>query len=181
MSRATLLPALLALATATTSLVTPASAQTPKETILDDLTRDRANVLAYARAMPDSALAFHPTSGVRNFAQQIDHIVSTNVEVAASILRHTKTNPVVADTAKLVHDKAALAKYVGDSYDYVIAAVKDAKPADLARDDVIFGAPKQPVWRILDLAHEHSVWTLGQIVPYLRLNGATPPEYSIPF
>ena len=26
-----------------------------------------------------------------------------------------------------------------------------------------------------------SVWTLGQLVPYLRLNGVTPPEYRMPF
>jgi hypothetical protein len=25
------------------------------------------------------------------------------------------------------------------------------------------------------------VWTLGQLVPYLRLNGVTPPEYRMPF
>ena len=27
----------------------------------------------------------------------------------------------------------------------------------------------------------HSVWTLGQLVPYLRLNGVKPPEYEMPF
>ena len=31
------------------------------------------------------------------------------------------------------------------------------------------------------LSFEHSVWTLGQLVPYLRLNGVTPPEYKMPF
>jgi hypothetical protein len=25
---------------------------------------------------------------------------------------------------------------------------------------------------------DHFPWTLGQVVPYLRLNGVTPPEYS---
>jgi hypothetical protein len=25
---------------------------------------------------------------------------------------------------------------------------------------------------------DHFPWTLGQTVPYLRLNGVTPPEYS---
>jgi hypothetical protein len=25
------------------------------------------------------------------------------------------------------------------------------------------------------------VWTLGQLVPYLRLNGVKPPEYEMPF
>ena len=25
---------------------------------------------------------------------------------------------------------------------------------------------------------DHFPWTLGQVVPYLRLNGVVPPEYS---
>jgi hypothetical protein len=27
---------------------------------------------------------------------------------------------------------------------------------------------------------EHGTWTLGQVVPYLRMNGVTPPSY-LPF
>jgi hypothetical protein len=39
----------------------------------------------------------------------------------------------------------------------------------------------QPAIRLAALSFEHAVWTLGQVVPYLRLNGVTPPEYHMPF
>ena len=34
-------------------------------------------------------------------------------------------------------------------------------------------------WKILKTAYEHGVWTLGATVPYLRLQGATPPGYNV--
>ncbi len=52
--------------------------------------RDRATVLAYIAAMPDSATGYRPTPGVRTFAEQFDHIVSTNLDVAAIALRGLK-------------------------------------------------------------------------------------------
>jgi hypothetical protein len=45
----------------------------------------------------------------------------------------------------------------------------------------MYGQPPQPAARLTVLSYEHSVWTLGQVVPYLRLNGVTPPEYRMPF
>jgi hypothetical protein len=35
-------------------------------------------------------------------------------------------------------------------------------------------------WRWVSTALEHTTWTLGQTVPYLRANGVTPPQY-LPF
>ena len=68
------LPALLAAA--------PVRAQASPD-LLADFERNRAVVLAYIEAMPDSATGFRPTPGVRDFAHQFDHIVTTNLEVAA--------------------------------------------------------------------------------------------------
>jgi hypothetical protein len=68
------LPALLAAA--------PLRAQASPD-LLADFERNRTTVLAYIDAMPDSATGFSPTPGVRDFAHQFDHIVTTNLEVAA--------------------------------------------------------------------------------------------------
>jgi DinB superfamily len=54
--------------------------------LLSDWQRNRSAVLAYIDAMPDSATGFRPTPGVRTFAQQFDHIVTANLEVAARTL-----------------------------------------------------------------------------------------------
>jgi uncharacterized damage-inducible protein DinB len=149
--------------------------------LLADWQRNRAAVLAYIDAMPDSATGFRPTTGVRSLAEQFDHIVSTNLEVAAVALRGQKTPPVLGDSTVYLHDKAALHRYAAATYDYVIKSLQNAKPEQLSRPIAMFGQKPQPAVRLAALSFEHSVWTLGQVVPYLRLNGVTPPEYNMPF
>jgi len=165
-------------------VTSPALAQTPGMAypdLLADFQRSRTTVLAYIDAMPDSATGFRPTPGVRTFAQEFDHIVSTNLDVAAVALRGLKAAPALGDTAVYLHNKAALRKYADATYDYFLKALQEAKPAQLQRRVAIYGQPPQPAIRLAALSFEHSVWTLGQTVPYLRLNGVTPPEYKMPF
>lgn len=149
--------------------------------LLADVQRNRTSVLAYLDAMPDSATGFRPTPGVRTFAEQFDHIATTNLEVAAIALRGLKSPPPMADSARYLHDKAGLRKYVAGTCDYFIDALRQATPAQLKRPVAMYGQPPQPAQRLAALSFEHSVWTLGQVVPYLRLNGVKPPDYSMPF
>ena len=149
--------------------------------LVADCQRNRTTVLAYIDAMPDSATDFRPTPGVRTLAQQFDHIVSTNLYVGAVALRGLKAPPALGDTSVYLHNKAELKKYAGASYDYFLKSLQQASPAQLRRPVSIFGQAPQPASRLAALTFEHSVWTLGQVVPYLRLNGVTPPEYKMPF
>ncbi len=160
----------------------PLAAQTDaRATILADWQRNRDNVLRYIDAMPESSLGYRPTPGVRNFAEQMEHIVSTNTDVAALAVRGLARTPQLGDSTRFLHSKAALRAHVAESYDYLVSALRDATPAQLARRSSMYGQPEAPATRWLDLSLEHSVWTLGQVVPYLRLNGVTPPAYSMPF
>ena len=149
--------------------------------LLADFQRNRTTVLAYINAMPDSATNFRPTPGVRTFAAQFDHIVSTNLDVAAMALRGLQAAPALGDSAVYLHNKAALQKYAAATYDYFLKSLQQAAPAQLKKPVAIYGQPPQPALRLAALSFEHSVWTLGQVVPYLRLNGVTPPEYKMPF
>jgi hypothetical protein len=153
----------------------------PYPDLVTDWQRNRRAVLAYIDAMPDSATGFRPTPGVRTFAQQFDHIVTTNLEVAAVALRGLKAAPSLGDSRVYLRDKAALRRYAESTYDYLLDALRHASPAQLRRPVAMYGQPPQPAIRLAALSFEHSVWTLGQLVPYLRLNGVTPPEYSMPF
>ena len=162
----------------------PASAQAQSavsKDVLDDWQRDRTAVLAYIAAMPDSATGYRPTPGVRSFAEQFDHIVSTNLDVAAIALKGLKSAPTLGDTAVYLHNKAELLKFATATYDYFQEALKGATAAQLAKPVAMYGQPPQPVGRLVTLSLEHSVWTLGQTVPYLRLNGVKPPAYQMPF
>lgn len=171
---------LFATAGLTLAVLGAAEAQLPGN-LTTDWERSRKNVVAYAQAMPDNATGFRPTPGVRTFTEQFDHIVTTNYEITAVIVKGLTQAPALGDSAKYLHDKAALVAYVNATYDYVLAALATLKPADLNRSATIWGLPAQPVSRWLEMSLEHSVWTLGQVVPYLRLNKATPPTYDIPF
>ena len=153
----------------------------PRDVMLADFTRVKATLLAYIDAAPDSMLGFRPTPGVRSFAQQVQHIVESHVDVGALALRGLPRSPVLGDSARYLHDKQQLRAYAAAAYDYVIAAMRDAAPAAYSRVSALYGQPPAPAWRWLQLTHEHAVWTFGQMVPYLRLNGVTPPAYSIPF
>jgi hypothetical protein len=153
----------------------------PYPDLVTDWQRNRKAVLAYIDAMPDSATGFRPTPGVRTFAQQFDHIVTTNLEVAAIALRGLKAAPSLGDSTVYLRDKAALRRYAESTYDYLLDALRHASPAQLRHPVAMYGQPPQPAIRLAALSFEHSVWTLGQLVPYLRLNGVTPPEYSMPF
>ena len=160
----------------------PAAAQVPdRARLVAEWTRDSANVMHYLEAMPDSALEFHPTPGVRTFAGQFDHIVTTNFDVAAQALATGKAPPELGDSAAFLHNKDALRGYAAATFDYVLTLLRKATPAQLARSVSVWKLPEQPAWSWLQLSREHTVWTLGQTVPYLRLNGVKPPDYSIPF
>lgn len=148
--------------------------------LFDDWQRNRAIVLAYIEAMPDSALEYRPTPGVRSFAEQFEHIVATNLEVAAVALRHQRP-PGIGEPTQYLTSKSALRAFAASSYAYLIAALQEATAEDLARPVEMYGQPAQPAVRLVSLSLEHSVWTLGQLVPYLRLNGVTPPPYAMPF
>jgi hypothetical protein len=149
--------------------------------LLADFERNRATVLAYIEAMPDSATGFRPTPGVRTFAEQFDHIVSTNLDVAAIALHGLKAAPALGDSARYLHSKAALRAYADTTYGYLLGALRKASAAQLGKPVAMYGQPPQPAARLAQLSFEHSVWTLGQLVPYLRLNGVKPPEYKMPF
>ncbi len=158
-----------------------AASSIPKDVMLVDWQRQKKNVLAYIDVMPDSAITFAPTPGVRNFAQQIQHFVGTNTEIAALALKGLKEPPALGDTAAYLHRKAALREYTVKSYDYLIDALTGATPTQLAKSYALYNQPAAPAWRWLDLSKEHAVWTFGQLIPYLRLNKVTPPPYDMPF
>jgi hypothetical protein len=169
---------LLTAAIALTTFTASARAQT-KQQMMDDWQRQRANFLAYIDAMPDSAMSYHPTPGVRDFAQQIQHAVSTNLEVSAMALKGLTAAPFTLDSTQL-HQKAALREYTDRAYGFLLDALKNATPSQLLKPSSMYNLPAQSASRWLTLSYEHAVWTLGQTIPYLRLNGVTPPPYKQP-
>ena len=134
-------------------------------------------VLRYIDAAPDSMLGFRPTKGVRNFAEQIEHAAGGDALIAHLAITGSMNVPKMGDSAVYLHNKAALRTYAAAAMDHCIAMLKGVTDASMREDIVQFGAHVTRGRALMELL-DHFPWTLGQTVPYLRLNGVTPPAYS---
>ncbi|MGH2370514.1 MAG: DinB family protein [Chloroflexota bacterium] len=158
--------------------VAPLAAQDIRASLADDFERQRANVLQMVEAMPEAGLRSAPTEGVRDFAQQIEHIVQGNVGIIGSGV----DQPVAIgdhDAEVYLNSKEALAQYVNDGYDAIAEMVGSLSADNITEETSLFGQTMVERWKLAQLAYEHGVWTLGATVPYLRLQGATPPAYDL--
>ena len=138
----------------------------------------KAAVLRYIDVAPDSMLGFRPTKGVRNYAEQIEHAAGSDAYIVQLAITGSANGiPAMGDSAKYLHNKAALKKYAAAAMDYTIARLKTVTDAQLV-EEITSNRQKMTRARALMELLDHFPWTLGQVVPYLRLNGVTPPEYS---
>lgn len=149
-----------------------------KDGMIANLERHRKNVLDYVAAAPDSMMGFRSTPGVRTFAQQIHHIAQAQAGILANLFGAAPMAGLM-DTSKVFTDRAALRDYVNASYDYVAKLVREATPAQMMAEKQMFGMTRTGMQWVMGV-EEHATWTLGQTVPYLRMNGVTPPPY-LPF
>ena len=141
--------------------------------------RYRANVLAFVDAVPPPLLHYRPTEGVRNYAEQIEHVALDNIVIVATAVRGEARPPTLGDKTIYLHDRAALRDWVDRTFDYVIETLGALDTAALEERVSLFGEAEVTRRGALDVALEHGAWTLGQLVPYLRLNGIAPPAYRL--
>lgn len=161
------------------TLVPPsASAQDFRERFVADFERMRVNVLAMVDSMPAAGLRSAPTEGVRDFAQQIEHVVIGNVNLIASGIDADRI-PLGLDPDTYLNDKAELKRLVNVEFDRVRDMLNAMSPGDFMAEGRLFGQIPAPRWRIVQAAYEHGIWTLGATVPYVRLQGGTPHSYGI--
>jgi hypothetical protein len=154
----------------------------PREVMVEDWEHQRKRVLSFLDAAPDSMMGYRTTPQVRTFAEQIDHIGSSAAYVVAMTIKGAKGPPpelMAGDTAVFLHRKAALRERTNKMFDWTVAAIKSVSDADLTANVTALGNTK-PRWRWSSMALEHSAFTLGQTVPYLRMHKVTPPQY-LPF
>ena len=137
----------------------------------------KASVLRYIDAAPDSMLGFRPTKGVRTFAEQIEHAAGSDALIAHLAITGSMKVPSLGDSAIYLHNKAALKVYATAAIDHTIMMLRGVSDAAMLENIVQFGNKVTRGRALMELL-DHFPWTLGQTVPYLRLNGVTPPEYS---
>lgn len=144
--------------------------------LVNGFERAKAWDVSLAEAMPDSAMGFAPTPGVRSFADQIVHASSVGF-IAPAIFGMEAPDTGVAEGS--VPDKATLVTAVQSGYDWMIAQLNAMDAAALAEEVEFMGGQMMPRWRIGTFALEHAMWTRGQLVPYLHLNGVEVPQQQL--
>lgn len=135
----------------------------------------RAMDLEFVAAIPDSALRWAPTPGVRDFAQQVEHVVTSNALLLAGAVLD-RPRPTFGDSATYLNDKEALAGLVEAAYDWVLEGVRSLPAEELTADTELIGR-RVAKWNAILFALQHADWTRGQLVPYFRLNGVDPPQW----
>jgi len=173
LTRATVLACSMAL------LPASAAAQLPSPMAMTDAwEHQHRHILAVIDAAPATMLDFRTTPGVRTFAEQLDHVGNVAARItAAAVLGRELPADLLPDTASYLHDKAKLRSQTDRVYRYVIDALASLTDAELLEERKVFGGSMTRFrWNLTAL--QHSAWTLGQTVPYLRMNGVTPPQFT---
>lgn len=164
-----------------TTLAGPVSAQATldiedlRAMIIEGFEKARTMDVEFAMAIPDSALRWAPTEGVRTFSEQVAHAgLSNTLFVAEPVLGEAR--PESGDTAVYNNNKEELVAALNRAYDYSIAAVQNLPAEEFLEETTLFGQ-QMPKWRVLVQSLTHGIWTRGQLVPYFRMNGMAPPRY----
>jgi hypothetical protein len=148
-----------------------------REMLVETLSGDRDLAVAMVDSMPARLLRFRPTSEVRDFAQQVEHVASTAAATVAQFVLDNRRAPALGDSVVALSSKAALKSMVRTAFDYCIRQVTQLPDSVLLQPTRIFGRDV-PKWRVFLMVHSHDVWTLGSVVPYFRLNGMAPPAFD---
>ncbi len=149
----------------------------PQSALIAMVEVHKTSVLKFIDAAPDSMLGFRTTTGVRTFAQQIEHATWADAFIAHSAITGSMTVPTLGDSAVYLHNKAALRAYAIAAMDHTVSMLRGVTDAQMMEEITQFGK-KLPRYRALMELLDHFPFTLGQTVPYLRMNGVTPPEYT---
>lgn len=153
-------------------------AQTPSRlAMIGEWEHQKKHALQMVDIAPDSMLGFRTTPGVRTFAEQIEHAAGASPFIVGEALGVKPPADLMGDKKVYLGNKAALRAQTAKFYDWVITTLKTTPENTLLADATVFGGAK-PAWLWVVTAHSHGAWTLGQTVPYLRMNKVTPPAFA---
>lgn len=163
------------------ALVLPSLAQAQEPAalgLLEAWNHQHRHILAVIDSATPGMLGFRTTPGVRTFAEQIDHIAGVAATIVArAVIGVPLPRELAGDTAAYLHDKTQLRDRVDRHFRFVTSSLAGVTDAQLAIEQTFAGGTmSRGRWNLTAL--QHSAWTLGQLVPYLRMNGRVPPPFT---
>ncbi len=152
-----------------------ASKEERVESLIAIWTRARYWTKEYIDRMPEQSVGFKPAPILRSFAEQLLHLAGGNFGYGAFVFRKAppyKRGELDKDEYKT---KAALAKVVLESYDFVLDGLRAASATTLDEMMTGPGGVKLSRGAMLLNAFEHQTHHRGQMTLYVRLKGIVPP------
>jgi len=155
------------------------SASASKTTVMiAEWERAKAYTLEYLSAADEEVIVFKPTPEMRTFGQQMLHLAEANYGFASAA--SGKTSPIkfgqLEKAADDYRSKDALTKALMESYDFVIAALKETEESQMDDSVKIFDRFEMSRETGFHKAFEHQTHHRGQTTVYLRLKGIKPPN-----
>jgi uncharacterized damage-inducible protein DinB len=147
--------------------------------LVTDWERAKAYTKEYLDAANDEAINYKPAPEMRSFAEQMLHLAMGNAGIVATSTgkeRLFKENIEKLDAYK---NKEALTKVVMESYDFVIATLKEMSDERLNEKVKFFNGQEYTRAVGIGKAFEHQTHHRGQTTVYLRLKGITPPAEKL--
>ena len=144
--------------------------------MIKDWERAKKFTLAYLDSSDDKTVTFKASPTVRTFGQQLLHLAEANYGIAqAATGKATEMGFGKLEKDEKLITKADVAKAVMDSYDYVIAGLKEMND-DMLKDNCSLFDMTMTKELALNKAFEHQTHHRGQTTQYLRAQGKTPPQ-----
>lgn len=157
------------------------SSDANSEALVADFERAKAYTVEYLDAANEEVISFKPTQEMRTFGQQMLHIAEANYGFGSAA--SGKANPItfgqLEKSADNYKTKDALKKAVVESYDFIIAALKETDEAKMAQSIKMFNRFEMSRRQAFEKAFEHQTHHRGQTTVYLRLKGITPPNEKL--
>jgi len=147
--------------------------------LIADWERAKAFTKEYLEAMSDEGLSYRPTPEARSFAEQMLHLAMGNQGIVSTSLQKERLFTENIEKSDQYKTREALTKAVMESYDFVIASIKELNDDQLKEKVKFFNGQEYTRETGLAKAFEHQTHHRGQTTIYLRMKGVTPPAEKL--
>jgi uncharacterized damage-inducible protein DinB len=144
------------------------------EILVDHWKKSKDLTLKMAQVMPAENYDYKPFPEARSFGGELAHLAQAEGYYLGQFGKGRAPAAPQGDTSK-----AAMVKFVTDTFDWSIATVGQLSEADFTKT---FGAGKGPGMTGLELLYQtmiHTAHTRGYAEMFLRNKGVVPPTYAV--
>lgn len=147
--------------------------------LVNDWERAKLYTKDYLDASTEEVINFKPTPEMRSFAEQMLHLAMGNAGIVATSTGNERFFKENIEKMERYKNKEALTTVVMESYDFVIATLKEMNDDKLNEKVKFFNGQEYTRAVGIGKAFEHQTHHRGQTTVYLRLKGITPPAEKL--